>query len=248
MICAWCNQSFEGRRDARSCSRRCRQALFRARHLAELATLYDAPGRFAFADPPYPGMSYLYRAEKSYGGEVDHEALIAQLVGGQYLGWALATSEKALRQILPMCPLGARVCPWVKPHGVSSRSRGIHNAWEALIVVGGRQTPPGRRDWLRAMPARGGGELIGRKPVAYCMWLFGLLGMRPGDALDDLFPGTGIVRRCWDAVSSVGPNASPLPALDDLSPMEALDASPVDGPNASLLEALDTSRAAPNDG
>lgn len=38
----------------------------------------------------------------------------------------------------------------------------------------------------------------GAKPEAYCRWLFGLLGLRPGDVLDDLFPGTGAVGRAWD--------------------------------------------------
>jgi hypothetical protein len=38
---------------------------------------------------------------------------------------------------------------------------------------------------------------MGRKPVAFCAWLFDLLGMVPGDELVDLFPGTGIVARSW---------------------------------------------------
>jgi predicted methyltransferase len=52
------------------------------------------------------------------------------------------------------------------------------------------------------MPARGEGTLPGRKPIAFCAWLFDLLGMRPGDILIDLFPGTGIVTRAWAEVSS----------------------------------------------
>lgn len=104
--------------------------------------------------------------------------------------------------VLPMCPDGARVCPWVKPHGAAPLTYGIHNCWEPVIVVGGRQLRPGRRDWLSAMPARGGGTLPGRKPIAFCAWLFGLLGMQPGDQLDDVFPGTGVVARAWCELSS----------------------------------------------
>jgi len=52
------------------------------------------------------------------------------------------------------------------------------------------------------MPARFGGELPGRKPIAFCAWLFDCLGMVPGDTLDDLFPGTGIVARAWGELSS----------------------------------------------
>ena len=133
---------------------------------------------------------------------MDHEELITSLVAGGYTGWALSTSMRALRDVLPLCP-PHHVCPWVKPHGVSSRSNGLHNAWEALIVVGGRQRPPGVRDWLRAMPARGGGDLMGRKPLAFCAWLFRCLGMQAGDELVDLFPGTGAVAKAWRNLGGV---------------------------------------------
>jgi len=161
--------------------------------------------RFAYADPPYPGLSSkYYRDEPSFAGEVDHVELIASLKASGYDGWALSTGAYALRDLLPLCPPDARVCAWVKPIGVSSRSNGLHNTWEALIVVGGRQRPPGRRDWLRAQPARGGGDLPGRKPIAFCAWLFECLGMRPGDELADLFPGSGVVTRCWESWSQPG--------------------------------------------
>lgn len=113
-----------------------------------------------------------------------------------------------------MCPPDARVCAWVKPIGARTRTNGIHSTWEPLIVVGGRQRPPGRRDWLSAAPARAGGsDVPGRKPLAFCAWLFGLLGMSPGDELVDLFPGSGGVARAWAEVSS-GAGASLLEARD----------------------------------
>lgn len=119
------------------------------------------------------------------------------------MGWALSTSARALGDILSLCPRGdVRVAAWVKPHGVSSRTCGIHNVWEPVIVAGGRQRPPGVPDGLVALPARGGGELPGRKPLAFCAWLFRLLGMAPGDELEDLFPGTGVVGRAWRELSS----------------------------------------------
>lgn len=71
-------------------------------------------------------------------------------------------------------------------------------------VVGGRQRPPGVRDFLSAQPARGGGELPGRKPIAFCAWLFDLLGMLPGDTLIDRFPGSGIVGRAWQELATSG--------------------------------------------
>lgn len=145
----------------------------------------------------------MYRDQPTFSGEVDHCALIASPEASKCDGWALSTSERSLRWILPLCPPEARVCPWVKPGGAAPATYGLHNSWEPLIVVGGRQLPPGVRDWLRAHPARGGGDLPGRKPLAFCAWLFDCLGMQPGDELVDLFPGSGIVGRTWAELSSV---------------------------------------------
>lgn len=112
---------------------------------------------------------------------------------------------------------GARVCAWVKPIGVSVRTYGLHNTWEPVIVVVGRHRRPGKRDWLRAMPARGEGTLPWRKPIAFCAWLFDLLGMLPGDTLVDLFPGTGIVSRAWAELSSGPASATVVEDLSDAS-------------------------------
>lgn len=197
-LCAWCRLPLAGARsDARFCSRKCRQSAFRVRQRHMIEERAGKPLRFAYADPPYPGLSAaFYRDEASYAGEVDHAALIASLLQS-YDGWALSTGAYALRDVLPLCPAEARVCAWVKPIGASSRTFGLHNTWEPLIVVPGRRLRPGKRDWFSAMPARGGGGLMGRKPLAFCAFLFAALGMCPGDSFDDLFPGTGIVTRAW---------------------------------------------------
>lgn len=203
--CGWCPSLVDGRR-AKYCSRKCRQAAFRLRRRrGDPSSGAGAPPGlcFAYADPPYPGLSAkFYRGEPSYQGEVDHAALIASLRAVGYAGWALSTSSKALRDVLPLCPPDARVCSWVKPIGVPRSTYGLHSRWEALIVVGGRKRRPGVRDWLRAQPARGWGTLMGRKPIAFCAWLFDCLGMIPGDELVDLFPGTGAVARAWAELSS----------------------------------------------
>lgn len=198
--CAWCNVAGI-RVGARFCSKKCRQTAFRLRRRSGgqiFSPASQTPGCFAYADPPYPGLSRrYYKDQPTFAGEVDHRELIASLVDRELAGWALSTSPAALATILPLCPAGARVCAWVKPIGVSGKTFGAHNTWEAVIVVGGRPLRPGVRDWLRAMPARGGGDLIGRKPIAFCAWLFDLLGMLPGDELLDLFPGTGVVSKAW---------------------------------------------------
>lgn len=157
--------------------------------------------RVAYADPPYPGTAArYYKSEPTYAGEVDHVELVASLSSG-YDGWALSTSAKALRDVLPLCPPGIRVCSWVKPHGAAPATYGVHNCWEPLLVMPARHLRPGVRDWLSAHAARGGGSLPGRKPIAFCAWLFALLGLQPGDELVDLFPGTGVVGRAWAELS-----------------------------------------------
>jgi hypothetical protein len=202
--CAWC-RSAPAPTHGRFCSRKCRQTAFRLRRrgLLEATATDPAPKAFAYADPPYLGLSSkYYRRESTFAGEVDHVALVSLLQERHPDGWALSASARSLATLLPMCPPGARVCAWVKPHGASPQTYGLHNCWEPLIVVGGRQLRPGVRDWLSALPARGGGELPGRKPIAFCAWLFRCLGMQPGDTLADLFPGTGVVSRAWAELSA----------------------------------------------
>lgn len=152
--------------------------------------------RLAYADPPFPGMSGLYSDQPDFDGEVDHAELVSLLRG--YDGWALSTSEKTLARVLALCPPGVRIGAWVKPIGALPLTRGPHNTWEPVIYSPARRLRPGKRDWLLAQPARGGdSSLIGRKPIAFATWIFGLLGSQPRDALADLFPGSGLVGRCW---------------------------------------------------
>jgi hypothetical protein len=73
------------------------------------------------------------------------------------------------------------------------------------------------RDWLRAQPARNGGNLPGRKPLAFCAFLFAALGMIPGDELIDLFPGTGIVSRAWKNLSRAARADTSFTAAKDMS-------------------------------
>lgn len=216
--CGWCSAPLTDPR-AVYCSKRCRQTAWRARRGRALAETWSRPIRVAYADPPYVGLAAKYYGDQpTFAGEVDHRALLERLRVESPDGWALSASAASLQELLPMCPVGVRVCPWVKPHGVRETTLGIHNAWEPVIVWGGRQRPPGVRDWLSALPARGGGDLMGRKPLRFCCWLFDLLGLQPGDELVDLFPGTGIVGRAWAAVSSG--------ALGDVSGLLEDEASP----------------------
>jgi hypothetical protein len=210
-LCAWCRETIpeSARADSQFCKVSCRQSAFRLRRRHngfDVPLVGSGPLVFAYADPPYPGTAEKYYADQpAYAGEVDHDRLCATLttrwLAKEIAGFGLSTSARSLRELLPMLPAGARVCSWVKPIGTPSTTYGAHNTWEPLIVCGGRPTRSGVRDFLIAQPARRGGDLPGRKPIAFCAWLFQLLGMQPDDTLDDLFPGTGVVSRAWASLS-----------------------------------------------
>jgi len=148
-----------------------------------------------YADPPYIG-----QAKKHYNSdEVDHKVLIAQLEA--FDGWALSASSPSLRLLLPMCPASSRVAAWVKPFCSFKPNVNPAYAWEPVIFSparDGRRDKATVRDWVSANITLKKG-LAGAKPVTFCYWLFGLLGMEPEDEFFDLYPGTGIVTKCWES-------------------------------------------------
>jgi hypothetical protein len=161
--------------------------------------------RFAYADPPYPGMSHFYRDHPDYGGEVDHEDLIERM-DREYDGWCLHTASTTLKQVLALCPDDVRVMAWVKPFASFKKNVRVAYAWEPVLVRGGRARPEGSltvRDWI-AEPITLQRGLTGVKPDAVCCWLFEVLGAEAGDELDDLFPGSGAVARAWDSFQAQG--------------------------------------------
>jgi hypothetical protein len=79
-LCAWCGGPIPGtaRRDSVCCSKRCRQARHRFnRAIGRARAAAGRSFRLAYADPPYPGLAWMYRGHSDYAGEVDHAALIA---------------------------------------------------------------------------------------------------------------------------------------------------------------------------
>ena len=182
-------------------------------------TLSDASERmrFAVADPPYPGMSHFYVDHPDYAGEVDHEALVARLMG--YDGWVLHTASSTLRQVLDVCPADVRIMAWTKPF--ASWKKGVYPAyaWEPVLLWGGRnefgqrQTPP---DFCAEGITLQRG-LTGAKPERVCHWCFDCLGATPEDTMDDLFPGSGAVTRAWETYCSQPRLAFPL--SDSTEPM-----------------------------
>jgi len=158
--------------------------------------------RFAYADPPYPGMAHRYPENT----EVDHALLIAELVGGFPDGWALSTSSPALRDILALCPADVRVMAWVKPFCSFKPNVNPAYAWEPVIVHGGRKRTRSQvtvRDWVAVnITLRKG--LVGAKPEGFCEWLFQVLNVSESDELVDLYPGTGIVGETLKAYRAQG--------------------------------------------
>lgn len=144
--------------------------------------------RFAYADPPYVG-----QAAKHYGApEVDHQELIARLVGDFPDGWALSCSSPSLGMLLRLAPADTRVGAWVKPFASFKPGVNPAFAWEPVLFRGGRKR--GRdmatvRDWVSANITLQKG-LSGAKPPAFCQWVLDILGWQPGDELLELYPGT----------------------------------------------------------
>jgi hypothetical protein len=211
MLCAWCGGPIppEARDLSVYCGRKHRQAAWRFRQAraeleARVSPRRRAPLRMAYADPPYPGLARkCYGREASYAGEVNHPELLERLAR-EYDGWALSTGSYALAELLPLAPRGARIGSWVKPDnpGRRRRARGPMSLWEPVIVVPGRRFAPATPDWFACGTSKAG--LTGAKPIEYVAWVFAMMGLLPGDELDDLYPGTGIVTRCWRELQRMG--------------------------------------------
>lgn len=159
--------------------------------------------RFAYADPVYLGQARHYPEHPESGlwnNPETHRALIDYLTHWYTDGWALSCSSPSLRVLLPMCPDDVRIGAWVKPF--HSYKKGVRPAyaWEPVIYRGGRNSkhpPPEKggkattpKDFVSANITLKKG-LTGAKPPEFCQWVLDLLNFQPGDALDDLFPGTG---------------------------------------------------------
>jgi hypothetical protein len=151
--------------------------------------------RLAYADPPYPGKAHLY-PEKT---EVDHIELIGRLL--EYDGWALSTDERSLRYVLGLCPENVRLLAWCRRNAVPFTPF-PYASWEPVICSPARTTGISAvRNYLEAnapISKWQANPITGQKPAEFCEWVLRCLGAEPGDTLDDLFPGTGIMGRTFE--------------------------------------------------
>jgi len=182
--------------------------------------------RFAYADPPYPGQAKRYYGNHpDYAGEVDHAALLTRLADEYPDGWALSTSGKALQSVLALCPPDVEIGIWhVTNASHPGRGNQIWRTWEPVIFRGGRRDASVivRNLVTAAQPgAILGGTLRGQKPDVFCTWIFGMLGARPADTLDDLFPGSGAVGRAWESYIAAPTLAEKITSRWDQDPRYA---------------------------
>lgn len=166
--------------------------------------------KLVYADPPYLGCCGLYDHYHPDGlcwdNPSTHEALVDRLGSTMYAGWAMSLTSQSLSMIAPMCP-EARVAAWVKPFAAFKRNVRIAYTWEPVLFMPGRDSstdgaPVGRDHLAESITMRKG--LTGAKPRAFCDWVLDLLGWIPGDEVDDLYPGTGVMgsvikARLWEA-------------------------------------------------
>lgn len=224
-LCDWCGEPLppRSRYDRKTCSKKCRQARHRFRVGKASREDLQNPMRFAYADPPYPGLSRKYYNDE----EVSPVDVLSLLEERHYAGWALSTSSGALQDVLSLCPRGVRVGVWVRPTR-RIRATAPLRAWEPVIFAGGRPLEPVVQDLCDVLTWRGRqhshpGALVGMKPAAFCEWIFRMLGARLGDVLDDIYPGSGAVGRAWRLFQGLG-----TPAPHDIPSrlQEAMDAVP----------------------
>lgn len=162
--------------------------------------------KIAYADPPYLGCSHFYPEHQ----EVDHNKLLEDLQFGEphYDAWALSCSSPSLGILLNHYLIKnsfnngvIRIAAWVKPFASFKPNVNPAYAWEPIIFKPApnrfSREQPTVRDWIASSITIKKG-LVGAKPIKFCFWLFNLLGAEPGDEFYDLFPGTGIVTKCWN--------------------------------------------------
>lgn len=162
--------------------------------------------KLGYADPPYLGCGKLYADQHpnalDWDDPMEHARLVQRLEA-DYDGWVIhlsATKDSLALYSQLVQHTDARWCSWVKGFAAFKRNVSVAYAWEPVIIKPARKPVVSKRlvmrDWIQeSITLRKG--LTGAKPEAVCHWAFELLGARPDDHLDDMFPGTGAVSNAW---------------------------------------------------
>lgn len=164
--------------------------------------------RFAYADPPYLGCAVRYYSDHPEAARYDtleaHAELVARLEREYPDGWALSCHVPSLQAVLSVCGQGVRVAAWVKPFSGTRPYVRARFAWEPVIYrtrlewdYGPQVVDVHSANAPRANGVGRPGAFIGRKPESFAAWVADLVGWRPGDVIEDLFPGSGAVTRAF---------------------------------------------------
>ena len=161
--------------------------------------------RMCYSDPPYIGQAKRHYAKHpDYAGEVDHKALIERMMDEFRDGWALSCSSPSLKIILPMCPEKTRVMAFARTDASFKPGVWPFYSWEPVLLFGGRSHyKEGKMAPIDHFVGKGAHagfhNFTGKKPPAFCWWVFDCLGLLPDDDFVDLFPGSGAVERAWQS-------------------------------------------------
>ena len=180
----------------------------------------DAPARLAYADPPYLGCCGLYDHYHPDGLCWDHistHAALIQRLEHDYDGYALSATSQSLFDLLPLFEERPRIGSWVKTFAAFKRNVRVAYTWEPMIFRPGRDSSPlgaaVTRDHL-AEPITMKKGFTGAKPERVCRWVLDLLGWKPGDQVDDLYPGTDVMGRVIAAAQGLQTEHNGQPSFD----------------------------------
>lgn len=173
----------------------------------------------AIADPPYLGRADRwygdgrgsgrpiskgrkpdYHPDAAYWDHLESHLKLIEELDQQFDGWALAAHASRSHELLAHAPARARLCIWHRPNAMPGGAR-IVNRWEAVIVA-----PPADR--IKAVKGLSVSDVLteavhpqgflGSKPPRWTIWVLNMLGAQPGDCVEDIFPGSGAVKRVID--------------------------------------------------
>lgn len=160
--------------------------------------------KLCYADPPYIGQAKRHYSNDPSGilaEEIDHMALIQKLMT-EYDGWALSASSPSISKIWHIIDKlnvytdkkVVRQAAWCKSFCSWKPTHRVQYTWEPVFFVpvrpeGSREVPSVRDHLVCRMTIKKGTH--GAKPPEFNDWILNLLGYRPGDEFDDLYPGTG---------------------------------------------------------
>lgn len=163
----------------------------------------------AYADPPYLGCCGLYDHYHPDGrcwDDLETHRLLIDRLAADYDGWALSGTSTGIIRMAALFPGDTRIAAWSKSFAAFKKNVRIAYTWEPVYFHPGRDSskdgaPVGRDHLVEPITMRKG--FTGAKPRAFCDWVLDLVGWLPGDELDDLYPGTGVMgsvikARLWE--------------------------------------------------